>query len=59
MKKKPHILDGKIEHEARGCPTMEQGSILSIAISMKRIADTITGKEVSSGIRHAAPERIQ
>lgn len=38
----PHPLDGKLEPEARdGCQSGADAALLSIAVSLKRIADAV------------------
>lgn len=45
----PHRLDGKLEPEAKaGTTSLSEASVLSIAVSLKRMADTIDG--TSSGL---------
>lgn len=40
----PHRLDGKFEPEAKdGCASLTEAALISLAISMKRIADTMDG----------------
>jgi|688.fasta_scaffold290875_2 hypothetical protein len=39
----PHPLDGKYEAEAKWAPTAKEAAAMSIAISLKRIADQLSG----------------
>lgn len=41
--KTPHPLEGKFEPEARDAGTLSEAALTSIAVSLKRIADTIDG----------------
>ena len=43
MSPEPHCLDGKLEPEARDSSSITEAATLSIAISLKRIADAMTG----------------
>jgi len=47
-----HPLDGKLEPETKDCFD-ERAALYSIAISLKRIADALTGTETHLGIRDA------
>lgn len=39
----PSRLEGKLEPEARDCQSVQEAALLSLAVSMKRIADTMDG----------------
>ncbi len=47
----PFRLEGKLEPEAMG--NTQYAATLSLAISMKRIADAVCGDDKNSGIAHA------
>jgi hypothetical protein len=47
----PHPLDGKFEPEARDVKTSPaDAALVSIAVSLKRIADAVAGNGASQGI---------
>lgn len=46
----PHRLDGKLEPEAKDCASLTEASLLSIAVSMKRLADHLAGTDLRSGL---------
>ena len=48
----PHPLDGKLEPETKDCFD-ERAALYSIAISLKRIVDVMTGTETHLGMRDA------
>ena len=45
-----HRLDGKLEPEAKDCASLTEASLLSIAVSMKRLADHLAGTDLRSGL---------
>ena len=49
----PQSLEGKLEPEARPCSSVQEAAALSLAISMKRIADAVCGDDKNSGIAQA------
>ena len=54
MLSKPHELDGRFEREAKTVITcISDAALTSIAVSLKRIADAMTGTETHLGMRDA------
>lgn len=47
MTQHPHPLEGKYEPEARVCQTSKEAALMSIAVSLKRIADALVGIEIN------------
>jgi hypothetical protein len=50
----PHPLDGKLEPEAKAVSSSEEAAaLISIAVSLKRIADALHGDPHNTGMKHA------
>ena len=47
MSSHPHPLEGKYEPEARDCRNAQDAALMSIAVSLKRIADALVGIEIN------------
>lgn len=48
-----HPLDGKMEPEARDERSIQDAAMVSMAVSLKRIADVLSGDDKTSGLIHA------
>ena len=44
-------LDGKLEPEAKDAASATEAAAISIAVSLKRIADAVAGTDQASGLR--------
>lgn len=53
-KPEPHPLDGRLEPEAHDVTaSAADAALVSIAVSLKRIADVLQGDPQNMGIKHA------